>query len=107
MTQPLTVNIPHQLGKSEAQRRVADGFATVQQQLQSGVMRMVSFQNKWEGDRLEFVGSGLGQSIRGRLSVQERSVEIEIELPAMLAALADRVKGVLKAKTQLLLEEPR
>jgi hypothetical protein len=105
MTRPVTTSIPHTLGKEEARRRIADGFATIEQKMSGSFFGIVSFQNHWEGDRLHFAGGGLGQKVSGRLDVLPNSVQIELDLPEMLAALADGLMTRVKKETQLLLEK--
>ncbi len=103
MPRPVTINIPHALGKDEARRRIAVGFGRVQEQLTGGVGGMVSFLNRWEGDRLHFEGTALGQKITGRVDVGMDSVQMQLDLPSMLAAIADRVIHKLQDEGQKLL----
>jgi hypothetical protein len=105
MVKPVTVRIPHNLGKDEARRRIADGFGRIRQQLTGGLDGFVAFEERWEGDRLHFAGGGLGQKITGRIDVYPDDVQIQLDLPEMLAALADRITGKLKKEGQLLLEK--
>ena len=84
MARPITINIPHSLGKEEARRRIDQGFATIEQQMTGGLMKMVSFQHRWEADRLYFQGGTLGQVISGRLDVLADSVQMQIDLPDLL-----------------------
>ncbi len=109
MARPVTVSIPHSLGKEEARRRIEAGFGQMRQQLAGGVGgmlgKMVTFQDNWVGDQLQFEGSGLGQKMTGRLDVRDSAVDIQLDLPDMLAALADRITGTLKAEGQKLLEK--
>ena len=105
MARSVTVNIPHSLGREEAKRRIADGFGKMQQQMVSGIGGIMSCQERWEGDRLHFEAGGLGQKATGRLDVLDDSVRIELDLPEMLAALADKITGRLKTDGQKLLEK--
>jgi putative polyhydroxyalkanoate system protein len=100
MAKPVTVNIPHTLGKAEARRRIEQGFGSIQQ----GLAGMLSAKQTWQGDRLSFEAAGLGQTLGGRLDVLDDSVQIQIDLPEMLAALADTILAKLKQRTQKLLE---
>jgi hypothetical protein len=102
MPRTITVSIPHPLGKEESHRRIAEGFASMQRQALIGVL---SLREHWEGDRLHFEGGALGQKIRGRLDVLDDSVQIHVDLPELLAAIADRIVGKLKQGTQKLLGE--
>jgi hypothetical protein len=102
MGKPICVNIPHSLGKAEAHRRVQQGFADIQKSI--GLPGMLSTRQRWEEDRLHFEVAGLGQSLVGRLDVLADSVQIQIDLPDLLAALAESVSAKLRKRTQSLLE---
>ena len=105
MARPVTVNIPHKLGKAEARRRIEEGFGRLRQQMTGGIAGMVTFQERWEGDRLHFEGSGLGQKMTGRLDVLPDSVRVEVDLPEILAAMADLITGRIQKEGQKLLEK--
>ncbi|HVT26380.1 MAG TPA: polyhydroxyalkanoic acid system family protein [Lacipirellulaceae bacterium] len=109
MARPITVTIPHTLRKDEARRRIQEGFVQLRQQITGGVGgvlgKAIVFQERWEGDRLRFEGTGLGQKMTGRLDVRDDAVEIQIDLPEILAAIADRIIGRLKIEGQKLLEK--
>lgn len=102
MARPITVSIPHTLGREDARRRITQGFANIEQQITGG-MKLVSLEQRWEGDRLHFQGGALGQSISGRLDVLPDSIQMQIDLPDLLAAVADRIKGALQQTTRKLL----
>jgi hypothetical protein len=104
MAKLIQVSIPHTLGQSEARRRIAEGFGSIQGNKTAGLGSLLSIQDRWEADRLHFDIGGLGQTVRGRLDVLPKSVEIEIEVPALLGMLADRICAVLRTGTQKLLE---
>ena len=105
MSRPVTVNVPHQLGRAEARRRIEQGFGQIQQQLTGGLGGMVACQQHWEGDRLHFEASSLGQKMTGRLDVADDALRIEVDLPEILAALAERITGKLKETSRKLLEK--
>lgn len=105
MARPVTVNIPHALGKDEARRRIEEGFGRMRQQMTGGIGGMLAFTDRWEGDRLHFEGGGLGQKLTGRLDVLADSVQIQLDLPEILAAIADRIRGKLQSEGQKLLEK--
>jgi putative polyhydroxyalkanoic acid system protein len=103
MPAPITVNLPHQLGKEEARRRIAEGLGKLRSQMTGGLLGLVSFQERWESDRLHFEGGGLGQKITGRIDVLPDSVQIQLDLPPLLATIADRITGKLQNEGQKLL----
>jgi hypothetical protein len=100
MATPLTVSIPHQLGRAEARRRIEAGFARIIQQLPG---TGGAYSERWDGDRLTFSVSALGQSVRGVVDVLDAAVTIEIELPGVLGLIASGLKGRLQKVGQLLL----
>ncbi len=103
MTKPVTISIPHKLGQDEARRRIEESFGKIQQQMTGG-LGIMKFQQNWTGAHMDFSGGGLGQSLNGRLDVGPDSVNIQIDLPDMLAAIAEQITGRLRQSTQTLLE---
>ena len=103
MTEPITINIPHQLGAVEAKRRIAGGFSRMVQQLPGGAMMQLS--ESWDGDRMKFDARALGQSVSGHVDVGATSVTLVMVLPPLLAAIADKLRGKLTQAGQLLLKK--
>jgi len=102
MPEPLIVNIPHRLGKTEALRRIKDGVGRAR----SEFARLISIEEEtWSGDRLTFRVSALGQRAAGFIDVNEASVRLEVTLPWLLAHFAHAVQRVVGQKGQLLLEK--
>lgn len=101
MAKPVVVNLPHSLGRAEAHRRLESGFVRIREQIAGKAMAV---EEEWEGDRLHFRMSGLGQSISGRLDVLDDAVRIEVDLPWLLATIADKVRGRIAKEGKLLLE---
>lgn len=102
MTRPVRIDIPHELGVAEARRRIDDGFVRIERQLGAGIGRV---EKSWDGNRLNFHARVMGQAITGRLDVGERVVLMEIDLPAVLAMIANKITGRVKKEGQLLLEK--
>ena len=105
MARPITINIPHSLGKVEARHRIASGFGRIREQLTGGVLGMITFQERWDEDQLHFDGSGLGQKLTGRLDVGEDAVQMHLDLPEILAAIADRIIRASQEAGRKLLEK--
>lgn len=103
MSRPVTVTIPHQLTREEARQRIGEGFGQLRSQMTGGVGAMLACHERWEGDRLHFDAGMLGQKMTGRLDVSDDSVRIEVDLPEILALVADRIAGKLKVEGQKLL----
>lgn len=105
MGRPIAVSVPHQLGKTEARRRLAEGFAAIQSNTKLGIGNILTMQDRWEGDRLHVEASALGQKVSGQIDVLADSVQIRFETPDLLAAIANRILAELTAGTQRLLEQ--
>lgn len=102
MPQPLTVNIPHQLGRTEARRRIDEGL----QQFIGQVGGMAqNFHQAWTGDRLDFSAQVMGQQLSGAIHVLEDAARIELVLPGLLGLMAGKIKGRLQQEGQILLEK--
>ena len=100
MTTPITVRIPHQLGRAEARRRIEGGFAKMTQFLPGGAG---TSSERWDGDRLVFSVVTMGQRVAGVLDVLDAAVTMEIELPGVLGMIAGALRDRLQKAGQLLL----
>lgn len=96
----LTVSIPHQLGCTEAKRRLDELAANVQGK--SGGM-LQSVEQHWDADTLHFQIGAMGQSIAGTANVTDQSVNLDLALPWMLSMLAGTVKNQIEKQARDLL----
>ena len=62
-------------------------------------------ENHWTGNHLDFRISAIGQTVTGKIDVAEDHVMLAVELPWMLAMLAQKAQGLIQSKGQLLLEK--
>jgi putative polyhydroxyalkanoate system protein len=99
----LTASIPHRLTREEARQRIQSEIAMLRQQ-HGGLV--YNLRETWTGDRLDFSLSALGQPIRGNLVVGDQAVDIEVDLPWLLAMLAGPVKQRVEREGHLLLNGP-
>lgn len=100
MATPITVSIPHQLGRAEARRRIEAGFGRIIHQLPGSGG---ACSERWDGDRLTFSLTAVGQTVAGAIHVLDAAVTIEIELPGVLGLIAGGLKDRLQKAGQLLL----
>jgi hypothetical protein len=100
MATPITISIPHQLGRVEARRRIEDGFSKIIHQLPGSGG---TSSQRWDGDRLTFGLTAMGQTVKGVIDVLDAAVTIEIELPGVLGLIASGLKDRLQKVGQLLL----
>jgi hypothetical protein len=101
----ITITIPHSLGKGEARNRIAAGFGRLRDLMTGGLARVLSIQNRWEGDRLHFSGTALSQTLSGRLDVADDFVQMHLDLAEMLSALAELIQRKLQKVGQQMLED--
>jgi hypothetical protein len=102
VSETVTVLVSHRLGKTEAVRRLKEGFARTNGHLGS----MVEIdQQTWEGDTLRFRMRALGQAATGTIEVLDETLRIEVSLPWLLAKAAERLLPILRKQTALLLEK--
>jgi len=102
MNAPLTVSVPHRLGKAEALRRLKGGLSRMAANL-GGLITIE--QEVWTGDRLDFQIRALGQSAAGTIEVFDDNIRIDVTLPWLLAKLGERLLPGLKKEATLLLEK--
>lgn len=102
MPQPLTVLIPHQLGKAEARRRIDEGMGQFVGQVGGAAQ---NFTQSWTADRLDFSASVMGQALSGAIHVLDDAARIELVLPGLLGLMAGKIKNRLQQEGQLLLEK--
>ena len=102
MSETVTVLVNHRLGKTEAIRRLKEGFGRANGQL--GAMITID-QETWEGDTLRFRMRALGQAAAGTIEVMDDVLRIQLSLPWLLAKAAERLLPILRNQTALLLEK--
>ena len=103
MAKPVVVDIPHKLGRTEARRRIDDGFA----QLTGHIGAVGSVAKGWDGDRLTFSMTAVGQAISGLIDVGDDAVRLEVVLPGLLGMIAGKIRGTIQKEGQVLLEDKR
>ena len=103
MNKPVVLEIPHELGRVEARRRIAEGLGSL-----AGQISVVGeLTHSWEGDTMRFSLQAIGQTVTGIIIIEERIVRLEVTLPGIFAMVANKVKGRLRDEGQLLLQGPR
>ena len=100
MSKPLIVEIPHQLGREEARRRLESGIGQLKTKFGD---KLTGVDESWAGDHLDLTVRALGQAITAALDVENERVRLEVQLPWVLAMLAEKAKGFIQKEGQLLL----
>ena len=103
MSRPVVVTIPHRLSRQEAVKRLKAGFSNVRSSFGQG---FVVVKDEWAGDHLDFRASLLGQTTIGSVDVADDHVRLEVQLPWVLALLAEKAKALVQREGRLMLEKP-
>ncbi|MGO9114052.1 MAG: polyhydroxyalkanoic acid system family protein [Thermoguttaceae bacterium] len=85
----LSLQIPHNLGREEATRRIQEQLPKVRGQV-------ADLDEQWQDHTLTFHFTVLGQKVGGTLAVEETAAIIDVDLP--LAALM--VKGMIEQRVR-------
>jgi hypothetical protein len=102
MSRPLVVSIPHNLGREAALKRIRDGIGQIRT---SYAAQMTVLEETWTGDRLDFSIMALKQTVSGSIDVAESTVTVSVMLPLFLSMLAEKAKGLIQQRGQLMLDK--
>jgi putative polyhydroxyalkanoate system protein len=103
MTQPIEVDLPHNLGKDEARRRIANNVHRLQEHIPGGA----TVQSGWTGDQLNLNVQALGEAVQSTIDVEDTKVRVRVLLPGMLGMFSGLIQGALQKKGSVLLEDHR
>jgi hypothetical protein len=103
MSKPVSVSIPHELGRAEARRRIDEGVGRLTAQIGA----VGEIKKTWEGDLMRFSLQAIGQTVTGTIDIREHEVLLEVYLPGIFAMIANKVKGRLRDEGQILLGPPK
>jgi len=101
MAQPIEVDLPHQLGKDEARRRIANNVHKLQEHIPGGAQ----VQSGWTGDQLNLDVQAMGQGVQAAIDVGENKVRVKVLLPGMLGMFSGMIQAALQKKGHVLLED--
>jgi putative polyhydroxyalkanoate system protein len=101
MSQPIEVDLPHNLGKDEARRRIANNIHKLQEHIPGGA----KVESGWTGDQLNLRVQALGDSIDSAIQVEESKVRVKVLLPGILGMFSSLIQGTLQKKGSMLLED--
>ena len=102
MGQPLTISIPHRLGRDEAVRRIKSGFGDAK----AHFAHLITIsEERWDDNRLSFRAGAIGQTASGVIDVRDDSVMVSVELSWLLARFAKAAAKVIGQQGTLMLEK--
>lgn len=102
MSNPIKVDLPHDLGTEEAKRRMQGGIGKLKDHIPGGA---ADVRSSWEGDRMNLLVQAMGQEVDARIDVYDRIVSVEVVLPPMLGFFGKQIEGLLKSKGGQMLED--
>ena len=89
MTQPITLDIPHKLGKDGVRARLDGGVSRLGEKIPGGA----TVQHRWQGDTLHFTVNAMGQAVESTATVFEGHVHTVVTPAATAAQTASTMKG--------------
>ena len=101
MTHPIQVDLPHNLGKDEARRRIANNTHKLTEHIPGGA----HVESGWTGDELNLKVQALGETVQAAVDVDETIVRLKVLLPGMLGMFSGLVQAALQKKGNALLED--
>jgi hypothetical protein len=102
MKRPVIITISHSLDRDAARRQLQGGVGKVRDKLGGFGMQLVD--ETWQGDTLQFGVAALGQTVSGKIEVEDALVRVEVMLPLLLAVFAEKLKLGVEKQGQILLE---
>jgi hypothetical protein len=96
----LAVSIPHQLGRVEAKRRIQEHIGSLRQH--HGTL-FTDLRENWTGDTMDFSATAVGQTISGRMVVEDSVLHLSVALPWMLSLMSGTIKQKLEQQGRDLL----
>ena len=100
MNQPISLDIPHQLGKAGVRTRLDGGVGKLGEKIPGGA----TVQHRWEGDTMHFTVAAMGQQIACTATVFDKHVHAVVDLPGLLAMLAGPIKAAIESQGPKLLK---
>ena len=73
-----STEVPHALGRDEAQRRLATFLETIRNKYQDQISELAG---EWQGHELNYALTTYGIKVSGRISVDDDNVRMDGEIP--------------------------
>ena len=102
MSRSIVMSFPHDFSVPDAKKRITERFDLMKAQY---IDKVGQAELVWVGDVAHLKASAIGQTATAEIAVEPATVRCEIHLPWLLAAMANKIQGVLQknAKETLLL----
>jgi hypothetical protein len=101
MSQPIDVDLPHNLGKDEARRRIANNVHKLEQHIPGGAQ----VESGWSGDQLNLNVAAMGETVNATSEVMDSKGHRRVLLPGLLGMFSGVIQAALQKKGSVLLED--
>ena len=102
MNKTITLSIPHRLTQDEARTRIQNGLTEMRTKYAGNIANV---QETWSGNQMDFRLTVAGQSVAGRVDVLADAVKLDIELPWLVAMLAEKFRPRIEQEGRKMLEK--
>lgn len=99
MANPITVDVPHQLGKAAVRARLDGSIDKIGANIPGGSVT----DHRWDGDTLHFTVQAMGQTIASAVTVFETNVHAVVDLPGILGLFASKIQDMIRKEAPKLL----
>lgn len=101
----MDIEIPHDLGREEVRRRLADNSHKIADNIPGG---MAEVQTSWPSeDRMTMSINAMGQMITGHIDVEDSKVIFHMVLPPALGFLQPMIDAAIRDQGQRMLAPPQ
>ena len=100
MSQPITLDIPHQLGKAGVRTRLDGGIGRLGEKIPGGA----TVEHRWDGDSMHFTVHAMGQQVKSTAEVFDKHIHAVVDLPGLLALFAGPIKAAIQLEAPKLLK---
>ncbi len=101
-TKTVNLSVPHRLSIDEARTRIQNTLSGLKSQ---HAAKLAQVDERWSGNHMDFRLAVMGQAVTGRVDVGERTVDLAVDLPWILAMFADKLRGEVQREGTKLLEK--
>ncbi len=99
MSAPISLDIPHKLGKEGVRQRLDGGIGKIGRLIPGGA----TVEHRWDGDTMHFTVGAMGQTIDAEATVYEDKVHAVVNLPAFLSLFSSQLEAVIRSEAPKLL----
>ena len=100
----ISISIPHRLTQEEARSRLQKGLTDLKAQHAASIAQV---SETWNGNQMSFRLTAMGQAITGRVDVLPSTIKLDIDLPWLLAAFAEKFRPRIEQEGRKMLEEKK